>query len=716
LLGLLNEILDFSKIEAGKMTLDPHPFAVEHMLRDLSVLLSTNVGEKGVEVLFDVDPTMPRELVGDSMRLQQILLNLGSNAVKFTEQGEVILSILVLQRTKDAVTLQFSLRDSGIGIAPENQVRIFSGFTQAESSTTRRFGGTGLGLVITQRFVAMMGGELELQSELGKGSRFYFTLTMPIAPKNGERESRRLRAHAQTTLWRALVIDDNASAREVLKHMGESLGWQMDLAESGEQGLQLLQEGDSQGIQYQAIFVDWNMPGMDGWQACLQIREFQAERLKAGEATKPPVVLMVTAHGREMLSQRSLEEQALLDGYLVKPVTTSMLFDAVIDARREHEHPHPSLPSIQVDQRRLDGMRVLLVEDNVNNQQVASELLEYEGALVQIANHGQEAVEAIAASNPAFDVVLMDLQMPVMDGFSATKIIRNDLGLTTLPIVAMTANAMASDREACLAVGMNDHVGKPFDINVLVSVLRIQAKRGEVLPVAVSTPPALRHEVVQAATTARVDLDAALKRLGGMRDVYQRMLLSFVEDMKTMPSQLQGFTQSPASDESYAAEKRLLHTLKGLAATLGAMELSGEVAQAERIIKDSPVTESVRIATNQVAIAIENALPRLNALLAALQLDQSNAKESVTGGPHPAEPLDRDALMLTLREMENLLKVADMDALDVMARLQQQFGKVLGEDLTALEGAMSNLDFDQALPRCQELLEKCATTGDPLPA
>jgi CheY-like chemotaxis protein len=634
------------------------------------------------------------------------LLNLGSNAVKFTEQGEVILSILVLQRTEDAVTLQFTMRDNGIGIAQENQTRIFSGFTQAESTTTRRFGGTGLGLAITQRFVSMMGGELELQSELGKGSRFYFTLTMPIAPKNGERESRRMQAHAQGTSWRALVIDDNSVAREVLNHMGQSLGWEMDLAESGAQGLQLLHERDTQGIQYQAIFVDWNMPGMDGWQACQQIREFQANRMQAGETIKPPVVLMVTAHGREMLSQRTSDEQSLLDGYLVKPVTTSMLFDAVIDARKEHELPHPSRPSFQVDQRRLDGMRVLLVEDNVNNQQVASELLEYEGALVQIANHGQEAIEAIAAANPEFDVVLMDLQMPVMDGFSATKIIRNDLGLTTLPIVAMTANAMASDRDACLVVGMNDHIGKPFDINALVDVLRKQAKWGETFPVALGTPSALSQELLQAAAAARVDLDVALKRLGGMRGVYQRMLSTFVEDIRIMPTQLQELAHSPDSGNGYEAERRLLHTLKGLAATLGTMGLSAEAAKAERIIKDSPGAESVRIATNHIASAIEDALPSLSALLMAMKQDLSNDGESMNAASYSGQALDRKALILTLTEIEKLLEVADMDSMAVMAQLQQQFGEVLGEDLTALEDAMSNLDFDQALRRCQDLLEK----------
>jgi signal transduction histidine kinase/CheY-like chemotaxis protein len=711
LLGLLNEILDFSKIEAGKMTLDPHPFMLDHMLRDLSVLLSTGVGEKPVEVLFGIDPTLPRELVGDSMRLQQILLNLGSNAIKFTKQGEVMLSIQVLRRTDDAVTLRFNVRDSGIGIAQENQGRIFGGFTQAESTTTRRFGGTGLGLAITQRFVAMMGGELEVQSELGKGSCFYFTVTLPIASQNGAREQKRMRARALGASWRTLVIDDNASAREALVHMGQSLGWQVDLAASGEQALQILQQASEQGIHYQAIFVDWNMPGMDGWQTSQHIRALQASQQRGAGIVHAPVVLMVTAYGREVLSQRSPIEQALLDGYLVKPVTASMLFDAVVDARRDKEQPHPSLVAVQPVRRRLVGMRLLLVEDNLNNQQVASELLAYEGALVQIANHGQEAVEAIAAATNAFDVVLMDLQMPVMDGFSATRVIRDDLQLATLPIVAMTANAMASDREACLAAGMNDHVGKPFDINDLVRILRSQANWEKTPEVPAVAGSGLDQHVVQAAANAGVDLSAALLRLGGKQEVYRRMLTTFIEDLRSMPEQLKGIAQATSPGGTQTEAKRLLHTIKGLAATLGAMPLSGEVAAAEKTVVAGHDTEQAMAAANMACNAIENALPGLLNLLAVLQQEQVNAKIGRLGAIHVDPSLVRSELVPALQSMVLMLQTADMDAISSMAELQLKFGDALGEDTTALEEAVAELDFEKALPLCRDLLRKYFEEG-----
>jgi PAS domain S-box-containing protein len=474
LMGLLNEILDFSKIEAGKMTLDPKHFRMDHLLRDLSVILSANIGDKPVEVLFDIDPLLPRALVGDAMRLQQVLINLSGNAIKFTAQGEVVVRMEVVAQDDVQVTLTISVRDSGIGISPENQARIFSGFTQAEASTTRRFGGTGLGVAISQRFAELMGGELKLESALGHGSTFYFTITLPLAPSTiaaaGELAQPDTVSFAQPL--RALVVDDNSIAREVLARMGHSLGWTVDVADSGESALELLQTQSATGISYQALFIDWQMPGLDGWQTCERIRNLDL----AGLA---PVIVMVTAHGRELLSMRTDDEQAMLDGFLVKPVTASMLFDAVVDARSGTNHAHPSNSDTAVNHQRLAGMRLLLVEDNLNNQQVARELLQDEGAFVQIANNGQEGLDALVSATQPFDVVLMDLQMPVMDGFTAARSIRQDLQMHTLPIVAMTANAMATDRDECLVAGMNDHAGKPFDLNHLVRVLRKQAGRTE---------------------------------------------------------------------------------------------------------------------------------------------------------------------------------------------------------------------------------------------
>ena len=463
LLGLLDDILDLAKVEAGKLSLDPQPFRIDQLLRDLSVILSASVNHDHVDVLFDIDPSIPQHLVGDALRLRQVLINLGGNAIKFTAKGEVVVSALLLQAGASEATLQFAVRDTGIGISPENQSRIFTGFTQAEASTSRRYGGTGLGVAISQSLVSMMGGTLQLESHLGVGSRFYFSITLPVAPAvNGAL----VPVQDPLNAWRVLVVDDNPTARAVLERMGLSLGWTVEVCNSGEASIELVQQRASVGIHYEAVLLDWQMPGLDGWQTCQRIRALPG-------LAQRPVVVMVSAHGKEMLADRSPSDRAMIDGFLIKPVTASMLLDAIVDARADHA-PRKN-PELKVTGHRLAGMKLLVVEDNLVNQQVARELLQKEGAIVQTANDGQDAVTTVAAADPIYDVVLMDMQMPVMDGLSATRHIRQVLGLTHLPIVAMTANAMAAERQECLDAGMNEHVAKPFELNHMVQVLRHQA-------------------------------------------------------------------------------------------------------------------------------------------------------------------------------------------------------------------------------------------------
>ncbi|MDP2005461.1 MAG: PAS-domain containing protein [Rubrivivax sp.] len=702
LLGLLNDILDFSKVEAGKMTLDPHPFRVDQLMRDLGVVLSANVGAKPVELLFDIDPALPRLLVGDAMRLQQVLINLGGNAVKFTAEGEVVLSLQVLQREAAAVTLRVAVRDTGIGIAPENQARIFSGFTQAEASTTRRYGGTGLGVAISQRLVGLMGGELALDSALGQGSRFHFTLTLPVA------EASEAPAPTPPAGLRALVVDDNPTARELLRHMTESLGWQVDLAASGEEALAMLAAGQASGGRHDVVFMDWQMPGLDGWETATRIR---AGGLIAGA----PVVVMVTANGREKLEQRSTEEQAQLDAFLVKPVTAAMLLDAVLDAQQRRERPQLSLlraPAPAGGVQRLAGLRLLLAEDNLNNQQVARELLEDEGAIVQLASNGLEGVEAVAAADPPFDIVLMDLQMPVMDGFTATARIRQDLGRTTLPIVAMTANAMASDREACLAAGMNEHVGKPFDIDRLVAVLRRLAGRAAMAPPDTGRPTAtgpaqravaplnaLPLALQAAAAAAGVELVPALQRMGGKQAVYARMLGTALHDFGTLAQAL----QQPLVDADMADAARTLHTLKGLAATLGITALARAAAAAEQAVSAGPPAAGAMPACAAVGAALAAALPALANLAERLR---AAATDTPPAAAAPGAQEDHAALHVRLEELAQLLAQSDMRATELAPTLRQQAGSRLGPLLDELDEAVGALDFDRAAPLCRQLLQE----------
>ena len=693
LLGLLNDILDFSKVEAGKMALDPHPFAIDELLRDLSVILSSSAGAKPVEVLFDIDPSLPPLLVGDAMRLKQVLINLGGNAIKFTAQGEVVLAVNVVAHTQAGVKLDFAVRDTGIGIAPENLTRIFSGFTQAEASTTRRYGGSGLGVAISQRLVSLMGGELQVDSVLGQGSCFHFRAEFGLASAVADEVA------APATPLRALVVDDNPTAREVLQRMGQSLGWVVEVAESGLAALELLQGRHAAGIRFQAVFVDWQMPGLDGWATSQHIRALAL----GGEL---PVVVMVTAHGREMLSQRTPAEQALLDGFLVKPVTASMLLDSLVGAGSVPDRQAAARALAASAGPRLVGMRLLLVEDNLNNQQVALELLEDEGAQVQLAQHGLEAVEAVAAAAAPFDAVLMDLQMPVMDGFTATARIRHDLGRAELPIVAMTANAMAGDRQTCLAAGMNEHVGKPFDLDQLVSVLRRLCGRVDLPADAVAVPAgALPAAALAAAAAAGVELDTAVSRLGGKSAVYRRMLARFVNDLADWPTRLQADMQRG----DMAAAAREVHTLKGVAATLGVAALAALAGQAERSLlagRSAGGSAAASAADSHQALAelvdaISAAAPGLRGLLRVLQ-PQADEPATPTATANPAgDPVALREGLITLAE---LLRNSDMAALEAVAGLQSEHAEALGGRLVQLDELVAGLDFVPALARCDELL------------
>jgi CheY-like chemotaxis protein len=361
--------------------------------------------------------------------------------------------------------IEFEVQDSGIGIAAEHQAHIFSGFSQAEASTTRRFGGTGLGLAICKRLVEMMGGEIQVDSEPGVGSRFTFTLALPSVDDIPQELLTSPRPHLVPRT--VLVVDDNPVAGELMLRTIRSWGWSAELAHSGAQALSMIQAqspGPNNAFPYPIIYMDWQMPVMDGWEATRRIRQ-----ISQSCAGPEPMVIMLTSHGRESLAQRSKEEQQMLNGFLAKPATASMLYDAVMNAA------DPTRMTVATQgrssQRLLDGMRILVVEDNLINQQVAEELLNAQGARVSLAANGQLGVDAVAAASPQFDVVLMDIQMPVMDGYAATQVIRQQLGLTALPIIAMTANALASDRAACLAAGMDEHVGKPFDLTKLVALL-----------------------------------------------------------------------------------------------------------------------------------------------------------------------------------------------------------------------------------------------------
>jgi signal transduction histidine kinase/DNA-binding response OmpR family regulator/HPt (histidine-containing phosphotransfer) domain-containing protein len=676
LLGILNDILDFSKVEAGKLTLDLQPFDLDKMLRDVGVILSANLGGKDVEILFDIDRNIPRWIVGDVLRLQQILINLGGNAVKFTNHGEVVLAARLEHGAKGQPVIAVSVSDTGIGIAEDKLASIFEGFSQAEHSTARRFGGSGLGLAISRRLVDLMGGEISATSHLGVGSLFRFTFPF---------EASHIRALARggterLTALSALVIDDNASARQVLKGMVTSFGWRAVEAASGAEALQVLDGMLDRGEFFDVVLVDWRMPGMDGWET--------AQRIKAMFAGHPmPLIVMVTAYDREALEVRRSETPDLLDNFLVKPITASMLFDAVADSKIGAARSPEVKRGGRMAANRLAGVRLLLVEDNPTNQQVARELLQSVGAAVVVAEGGPQAIEILGEAPQGFDVVLMDIQMPEMDGYMAARQIREGLGLKGVPIIAMTANALPSDRQAALEAGMNDHVAKPFDLANLVDIIR-----GHVaLPG--SVPPAA--EIAEAVGSSAaldggaIDVEAALERFCDDTDIYQRALSSFVAEA---PKLLDQIVSQVAKGE--AAEPRqvsmLLHSLKGASAQIGADPLADLLAQAELVplVSLAPRLADLADATR---LAIDSARR-----VAARWPDETDAAAT-----DPSVPRLGDGLVRLLA----LLASSNMAALNDYETLRRHYGTELPKEFEALGTAINKLDFAGARVICQTMLE-----------
>lgn len=564
LLGIINDILDFSKVEAGKMEIENNPFSINEVMHDLSVLLSANLDHRDIELLFDLDATIPKDLQGDALRLRQVLLNLTGNAIKFTEQGEVVLSTRLLERSPNTATIEFSVQDTGIGIEPQKLSYIFEGFSQAEASTTRRFGGSGLGLAISKNLVALMGGDLQVESTVGKGSRFYFTLTLNLV--NTEVPSTSIPL-ADEHGFRVLIVDNHVKARSVLQTMVAAMGWQSHAVSSGPEAIAYLEQ---EGItQHQLILMDLNMPGMDGWATTRKIRQ-----LKQGGLV--PVVLMVTAHGRELLAEKTKNEAEQVDGYVLKPLTASMLHDAIAGIMHSRIE-QPKHQQNQLQTKPLAGLRLLVVEDNPLNQQVARELLSRSGAEVTIAGGGIEGVEQALAAKPAFDAILMDMQMPDIDGLEASRRIRAHERMLAVPIIAMTANAMASDKQACLAAGMVDHVSKPINLDDLVNALLRHTQDRPPAEKVVSNPiPA----VILKGDNG-IDVDAALQRLGGNRALYEQIIRVFPSEADIqLVSLKKAFATGNLPDAI-----RALHTLKSNAGMLGATALATLSQQGETSLK-----------------------------------------------------------------------------------------------------------------------------------
>jgi two-component system sensor histidine kinase/response regulator len=657
LLGIINDILDFSKIEAGKLDLESIDFRLEDVLDNLSNLVGLKAEEKGLELLLDLEAAVPVQLVGDPLRLGQILVNLGNNAVKFTNSGEIVVSIRVVQQDDESITLEFSIRDTGIGMTAEQQSKLFQAFGQADTSTTREYGGTGLGLTICERLVELMGGSIQVESEAGVGSVFSFSAQLGWKPLE---ETLPSTESLDLANLHVLVVDDNPTAREILHDIAASLGFRVDAAGSGDQALELAQTAQDKGDPYAIVLMDWQMPTRDG----VSTTQALVERKLLNDTQ---TVLMVTAFGRDEATVAG--EGLPISSYLTKPVSASTLLDAILLAQgrspvsyRQRDRQLGTSESTE----QLAGAHVLLVEDNEINQELALDLLLNAGIRVDLAVNGQEALDKIATTN--YDGILLDIQMPVMDGYTAAREIRKQSHLQELPLIAMTANAMVGDREKAIESGMNDHIAKPLNVADMFATMArwITPSSPQAPQVSALSPNTVGEKIPP---IIGVDLRAGLATCAGNTELYRKLLVKFEQ---TQADFEQAFYQAQKSEDSEAAG-RLAHTLKGVAANLGARQVAA-AADALHLACDSE--NAKELMPIRLKAVLEKLLPTLQAIAA---LDESLVEKT----PEPS--LDITELGPLLGSLRATLENSDTSA------------KALAEELTSAIAAGSNRELIQSL-------------------
>jgi PAS domain S-box-containing protein len=659
LLSIINDILDFSKIEAGKLDIETTDFQIDEVIGSVTTLTAQKAHEKGLEFLADVSSAIPEQLKGDPLRLGQILTNLVNNAVKFTETGEIRLKIQLLEKTGERVHLKFSVLDTGIGMTPEQATKLFQPFSQADMSTTRKHGGTGLGLTISRRLVELMGGEIWLESEAGVGSTFAFTVWLDTCH---DVDGRQLVPGKLQTL-RILVVDDNPAARDILVESLQNFAERADSVSSGPEAIAAIKERDAD-TPYDVVFMDWRMPGMDGLEATRLIKSDRS-------ILHQPAVIIVTAFGREEVREEA--ENLEVDGFLLKPVTKSMIVDSLVNVFAT-ELESGAVTLVGLEAQMLLGARILLTEDNEINQQIAIALLESVGAKVDVANNGREAVDKLfeVPYPPPYDLVLMDLQMPEMDGYQATARIRIDDRFAKLPIIAMTAHATIEERNRCLAAGMNDHISKPISPNLLFDTVARYYQPG---PAVVSSAPVEKTSAASAvparlataavATTAAAlpeveGLDTAdgLLRVAGNKKLYLKLLRQFVNTEHDAPTRIKA--QLAANDRATA--ERMTHTVKGVAASLGAKAAQAVAGELERAIKEgTPPPEPL---CDNLATVLSPLIDKLQAALGEVPKAGSNDGSSV---------LDPAMILETVKRMNKYLDEFDPAAAECLVSDQSTF-------------------------------------------
>ena len=696
LLGIINDILDFSKVEAGKLELEEGRFRVEDVAGNSLSLLRQRAHEKDLELLFDVTESRllgeSGALMGDALRLGQVITNLLSNAVKFTHHGYVKLMIGVESSHADGVTLRFTVRDTGIGMTQEQIGRLFQEFTQADGSTTRKYGGTGLGLTICKRIVELMGGRIWVESAASEGSSFHFTARFPFTKPPAPPSAPLPRADAM----HVLVVDDQPDARLALSDLLGALGvgiaplGGVDSADDGDTALAMIERARQAGQPYNLLLIDWVMPRMDGASVLKALQDHPG--------VEAPLPVIVSAYDSEILHNTASALGAR--HFLPKPVLPESLRELVkwlAGNAASDRRPEP-IARVDVD---LDGLRVLLVEDNPINQQLGVELMESRGVRVDVANHGQEGLDRIHTHAPAhYAVVLMDLQMPVMDGYEATRVLRLDARYVNLPIVAMTAHAMADERQRCLVLGMNGHLSKPIDPELLYATLaEFKAGAAAARP-GPTTIPAIRalSPVESGAAVlpeiAGLDVRAGLRHADGKAALYFQLLRRFADDFAQFSTSIEPLLAAGRWEDA----ARQAHTLKGLGATLGAKGIQALAAALEKaLLARDMATARRELAGTGTAVA-----NLVSALRAHFGIDDRAGSKPDGTGALNAAPEGAYAAVNEftdwLPSLRDLLQQGDNDARELWKSRQAEIGAQLPFHVVQrVSQALANFEFDAAL-------------------
>ena len=679
LLGIINDILDFSKIEAGKLDMEIETFRLDTVLENLSTLIAYKAQEKGIEFLFDIASDVPMALRGDSLRLGQVLTNLSGNALKFTHEGVIKIRIELLAMDKTNIRLKFSIEDTGIGMTEEQLSKLFQSFTQADTSTSRKYGGTGLGLSIAKQLVELMDGEIKVESRVEVGTTFSFDALFKLA----DAVEGTIVENTFTDLndLKILVVDDIEDTREILEQVLLSFKFRVSTASSGQEAIDILESEDAKDP-YKLVLMDWKMPEMDGIEASKNI-------LVNSKIPELPLIVMATAYSKEEVSMEIKENN--LDGMLLKPFTPSDILDMVMNVfgkgvrktnKVENKWMINTIESIA-------GAEVLLAEDNLINQQVASELLENVGLQVDIANNGLEAVDAV--KHKAYDIVLMDLQMPDMDGFEATEIIRSNDEFKHLPILAMTANAMKEDKEKCLDVGMNDHISKPIDPGELFKTLVKwipQKDRSNTIKETEKKVQADINEFPQC--VEGIDIEQGLKHISGNKKLYMKLL----KDFYTSHSNDINVLNEAIGSQDYTLAERLVHTVKGIASTLGAKSLEESAAVLEKQAREKSIDDLNTLAfTND----FEKIMSTLQPLLKQNSDDKSNEKSS-------EKTIDYENIKVLLDNIKEALEELSTEAEGLAAALKDKLSGSKFEKLARkLLEETADFEFEDAEETRKEL-------------